>query len=39
MVGDCSLKKDCDGDGVNDNEDAFPVDATETADTDKDGDR
>ena len=34
---DCSLKKDCDGDGVNDNEDAFPVDATETADTDGDG--
>ena len=28
---DCSLKRDCDGDGVNDNEDAFPVDATETA--------
>ena len=29
--------KDSDGDGVNDDEDAFPDDPSETADTDKDG--
>ena len=34
---DCSLKKDCDGDGHNDNVDAFPVDDTEHLDTDRDG--
>ena len=29
--------KDSDGDGVNDDEDAFPDDPSETADSDKDG--
>jgi hypothetical protein len=34
---DCTLLKDCDNDGVDDNRDAFPLDHTEFADSDGDG--
>ena len=33
----CSVRIDCDGDGVNDTLDDFPIDSTETTDTDGDG--
>ena len=34
---DCELVADCDGDGVDDGEDAFPTDDTEDTDSDGDG--
>ncbi|DAC25457.1 MAG TPA: hypothetical protein HA330_04670, partial [Candidatus Thalassarchaeaceae archaeon] len=34
---DCELVADCDGDGVDDGEDAFPTDETEDTDSDGDG--
>jgi len=36
-IGTSSLKKDTDGDGVEDGEDAFPLDASEWLDSDDDG--